>query len=105
MNCCLPQYDVPLVSGYTGPGLFFYSPGYGQTGDLIPSFSKQEGLLAGSKSFESQTSGDNDLINMFFSDKVAMIRATLENILSQIEERKRIKERNVVNIRQDMCKC
>jgi hypothetical protein len=34
-----------------------------------------------------------------------MLRATLENILSQIEERKRIRERNTVAIRRDMCEC
>jgi len=34
-----------------------------------------------------------------------MMRATLENILSQIEERKRIKERNLSAISKDMCKC
>lgn len=34
-----------------------------------------------------------------------MVRASLENILSQVEERKRIKERNLLSIRKDMCKC
>jgi hypothetical protein len=83
-----------------------YSPGSKETGDLIPSFSKQEDLLAKSKTLESQTSkSSNDLINTFFSDKVAILRAGLENILSQIEERKRIKERNLLSIRKDMCKC
>jgi len=106
MNYYLPLYDAPLVLGYTGPGLSFYSQGSKETSDLIPSFSKQENLLIRSKSLESQTSRDNnDLINTFFSDKVAMMRATLENIVSQIEERRSIKERNVVNIRKDMCKC
>lgn len=106
MNYYLPRYDLPLVLGYTGPGLSFYSPGSDKTGDLIPSFSRQEGLLANSRTLEERTSeNSNDLVNTFFSDKVAMLRATLENILSQIEERKRIKERNVVSIRKDMCKC
>ena len=106
MNYYLPRYDLPLVLGYTGPGLYFYSPGSEKTGDLIPSFSKQEDLLTKSKNLEDQTSKSaNDLINTFFSDKVGMMRASLENILSQIEERKRIKERNVVSIRKDMCKC
>ena len=106
MNYYLPRYDLPLVLGYTGPGLYFYSPGSEKTSDLIPSFSKQEDLLTKSKNLEDQTSkNSNDLINTFFSDKVAMLRASLENILSQIEERKRIKERNLVAIRNDMCKC
>ncbi len=105
MNYYLPQYDVPLVLAYTGPGLFSYSPGFEETGDLIPSFSKEEDLLR-SKSLQNQTSGDNnDLINTFFSDKVAMTRATIENIVSQIEERKRIKERNTITIRRDMFEC
>ncbi len=78
MNYYLPQYDVPLVLGYTGPGLFSYSPGSEETSDFIPSFSKEEDLLAGSKSLERQTPGNNnDLINTFFSDKVAMLRGTL----------------------------
>jgi len=106
MNYYLPRYDLPLVLGYTGPGLSFYSPGSKETNDLIPSFSKQDGLLTKSKNLEDLTSkNSNDLINTFFSDKVGMMRATLENILSQIEERKRIKERNVVSIRKDMCRC
>ncbi|MBA7490515.1 hypothetical protein ES702_01053 [subsurface metagenome] len=106
MNYYLPRYDLPLVLGYTGPGLSFYSPGSEKANDLIPSFSRQEGLLTKSKNLEDRTSkNSNDLINTFFSDKVGMMRATLENILSQIEERKRIKERNVVSIRKDMCKC
>lgn len=106
MNYYLPRYDLPLVLGYTGPGLSFYSLGSEKTNDLIPSFSKQDDLLAKSKSLEDQTSkNSNDLINTFFSDKVAMMRGTLENILSQIEERKRIKERNLLSIRKDMCKC
>ena len=106
MNYYLPLYDLPLVLGNTGPGLYFYSPGSEKPGDLIPSFSKQEDLLAKSKNLEDQISkNSNGLINTFFSDKEAMRRATLENILSQIEERKRIKERNVVSIRKDMCKC
>lgn len=106
MNYYLPQYDVPLVLGYTGPGLAFYSPGSKKTGDLIPSFSKEEDLLVGSKSLQSETPGDNnDLINTFFSDKVAMMRATIENIVSQIEERKRIKERNTTTIKRDMFEC
>ena len=106
MNYYLPRYDVPLVLGYTGPGLFSYSPGSEETGDLIPSFSKEDNILAGSKSLQSQTAGDNnDLINTFFSDKVAMMRATIENIVSQIEERKRIKERNTITIRRDMFEC
>ena len=106
MNYYLPRYDLPLVLGYTGPGLSFYSPGSKEISDLIPSFSRQEDLLTKSKNLEDRTSGNNnDLINTFFSDKVAMVRATLENILSQIEERKRIKEKNVVSIRKDMCKC
>ncbi|GAF89247.1 unnamed protein product, partial [marine sediment metagenome] len=91
-----------MVSGYTGPDLFSYSPGYGETGDLISSFSRHKGLLTKSKNLEGQSSkNSNDLINTFFSDKVAMMRATLENILSQIEERKQIKERNTVAIRRD----
>ncbi|MFQ5868215.1 MAG: hypothetical protein ACE5IT_09540 [bacterium] len=106
MNYYLPRYDLPLVLGYTGPGLSFYSPGSEKTSDLIPSFSKQEDLLTKSKNLEDLTSkSSNGLINTFFSDKEAMLRASLENILSQIEERKRIKERNVVSIRKDMCKC
>jgi len=106
MNYYLPQYDLPIVSGYTGPGLFSYSPNSEETGDLIPSFSKEEDLMAGSKSLQSQTPGDNnDLINTFFSDKVAMMRATIENIVSQIEERKQIKERNTITIRRDMFEC
>lgn len=106
MNYYLPRYDLPLVLGYTGPGLDFYSSGSENINNLIPSFSKQEDLLARSKSLESQTSKDNnDLINTFFADKVTMMRATLENTLSQITERKRIKERNTISIRKDMCKC
>ena len=106
MSYYLPRYDLPLVLGYTGPGLSFYSPSSEKNGGLIPSFSKQEDLLTKSKNLEDRTSkNSNDLINIFFSDKKAMLRASLENILSQIEERKRIKERNVVSIRKDMCKC
>ncbi len=106
MNYYLPRYDLPLVLGYTGPGLSFYSPGSEKTNDLIPSFSKQEDLLTKSKNLEDQASkSSNDLINTFFSDKVAMLRGTLENILCQIEERKRIKERNALAISKDMCKC
>ena len=106
MNYYLPRYDLPMVLGYTGPGLSFYSPGSEKANDLIPSFSKQGDLLTKSKNLEGQTSkNSNDLINTFFSDRVAMLRATLENILSQIEERKRIKERNLLSIRKDMCKC
>ena len=106
MNYYLPRYDLPLVLGYTGPGLSFYSPGSEKINDLIPSFSKQEDLLTRSKTLENQTSkNSNDLINTFFSDKVAIVRATLENILSQIEERKRIKQRNLSAISKDMCKC
>jgi len=106
MNYYLPRYDLPLVLGYTGPGLSFYSPGYEEIGDLIPSFSKQEDLLTRSKTLEDQASkNSNDLINTFFTDKVTILRATLENIVSQISERRSIKERNVVNIRKDMCKC
>ncbi len=106
MNYYLPLYDVPLVLGYTGPGLFSYSPGSEETGSLIPSFLKEEDLLTGSKSLQSQTSRDNnDLINTFFSDKVAMMRATIENIVSQVDERKRIKERNTTTIRRDMFEC
>ena len=59
-----------------------------------------------SKNLENETSkNSNDLINTFFSDKVGMLKAGLENILSQVEERKGIKERNVVSIRKDMCRC
>ncbi len=106
MNYYLPRYDVPLVSGYAGPGLSFYSQGSEKASNLIPSFTKQEDLLANSITLEDHTSkNSNDLINTFFSDKVAMMRATLENIVSQITERRSIKERNVVNIRKDMCKC
>ena len=106
MSYYLPRYDLPLVLGYTGPGLSFYSPGSEKINNLIPSFSKQEDLLTKSKNLEDRTSkNSNDLINTFFSDKEAMLRASLENILSQIEERKRIKERNEVSIRKDMCKC
>jgi len=106
MNNYLPRYDLPLVLGYTGPGLSFYSPGSEKINDLIPSFSRQEDLLTRSKTLEDQASkNSNDLINTFFSDKVAMMRATLENIVSQITERRSIKEKNVVNIRKDMCKC
>ena len=106
MNYYLARYALPLVLGYTGPGLSFYSPGSKETGDLIPSFSKQGDLLTRSKTLEDQASeNSNDLINTFFSDKVAMMRATLENIVSQIEERKRIKERNLSAISKDMCKC
>lgn len=86
MNYYLPQYDLPIVSGYTGPGLFSYSQGYGQTGDLIPSFSKEEDLLTGSKSMERQTpGGNNNLVNTFFSDNVAMMKATVENIVSRTD--------------------
>jgi len=103
MNYYLSRYDLPLVLGYAGPGLYFYSPGSEKANDLIPSFSKQKDLLRKSKSSEGQTSkNNNDLINTFFSDKVAMLRASLENILSQIEERKRIKERNLLGVRRDM---
>ncbi len=106
MNYYLPQYDVPLVLDYIGPGLSFYSPCSEEIGDLIPSFSKEEDLITGSKSLQSQTPGDNsDLINTFFSDKVSMMRATIENIVSQIEERKRIKERTTTTIRRDMFEC
>ncbi len=106
MNYYLPRYDLPLVLGYTGPGLSFYSPGSEKSNDLIPSFSKQEDLLTKSRTLEDRTSkNSSDIINTFFSDKVAMLRGTLENILSQIEERKRIKERNELSIRKDMCKC
>jgi len=106
MNYYLPRYDLPMVSGYTGPGLSFYSQGSEITKELIPSFSKQEDLLARSETLENQTSkNSNDIINTFFSDKVTIHRATLENILLQIEERKRIKERNLLSIRKDMCKC
>ena len=106
MNYYLPRYDLPLVLGHTGPGLSFYSPGSKEVNDLIPSFSKQEDLLTKSKNLENQTSNNsNDLINTFFSDKVAMMRASLENILSQIKERKSIKERNLSAISKDMCKC
>ena len=106
MNYYLSRYDLPLVLGYTGPGLSFYSPGSEKANDLMPSFSKQEDLLTKSKNLEDQTSkSSNDLINTFFSDKVAMLRATLENIISQVEERRSIKERNVVSIRKDMCNC
>jgi len=67
MNYYLPRYDLPLVLGYTGPGLPFYSPGSEKTNDLIPSFSKQEDLLTKSKSLEGRTSkNSNDLINTFF---------------------------------------
>lgn len=93
MNYYLPQYDVPLVLGYTGPGLSSYSQDSKEIGDLIPSFLKQEDLITRSKSLESQTPRDsNDPINTFFLDEVAMMRATLENIVSQIEERRSIKE-------------
>jgi len=34
-----------------------------------------------------------------------MARTTLENIVSQIREKRNIKQRNVVNIRKDTCKC
>jgi len=106
MNYYLPRYDVPLVLGYTGPGLSFYSPGYEKTDGLLPSFTKQENLLTKSKDFENSTSRyEGDLINAFFSDKVAMLRATLESIVSQIDERKRIKEKNTRAIRRDMCEC
>jgi len=106
MNYYLPRYDLPLVLGYAGPGLSFYSPGSNKTSDSIPSFSKQEDLLTKSKNLENETSkNSNDLINTFFSDKVGMLKAGLENILSQVEERKGIKERNVVSIRKDMCRC
>jgi len=56
MNYCLPRYDLPLVLGYTGPGLYFYSPSSENINNLIPSFSKQEDLLAKSKNLEDQTS-------------------------------------------------
>ena len=106
MNYYLPRYDLPLVLGYTGPGLSFCSPGSEKTGDLIPSFSRQEDLVAKDKTLENQSpKNKDDLLNTFFSDKVAMLRASLENILSQIEERRRIKNRNVLSIRKDICKC
>lgn len=106
MNYYLPRYDLPLVSEHTAPGLFFYRPGCEKTGNLIPSFTKEKDLLARSEILEDQTSkSSNDLINTLFSDKVAMLRATLENIVSQIDERKRIKERSTVAIRRDMCEC
>ena len=106
MNYYLPRYDLPLVKGYTGPGLSFYSRGSKETSDLIPSFSKQEDLPAKRRTLEKQSpENKDDLLNTFSSDKVAMLGATLENILSRIEERKRIKERNVVSIRKDMCRC
>ena len=79
MNYYSPRYDLPLVLRYTGPVLYFYSPGSGKTSELIPSFSKQEDLLTKSKDLENETSkSGNDLINTFFSDKVAMLRKTLE---------------------------
>lgn len=34
-----------------------------------------------------------------------MLRDTLESIVAQIEERRRIKERNTLAIRRDMCEC
>ena len=77
MNYYLPRYDLPLVLGYTGPGLSFYSLGSKEAGDLIPSFSKQEDLLTRSKNLEGRASkNSNDLINTFFSDKVGMLRVT-----------------------------
>lgn len=85
MNYYLPRYDLPLVLGYTGPGLSFYSPGSEKISDLIPSFSKQKDVLTKSNGLEDSASRyQGDLINTFFSDKVAMLRATLESIVSHI---------------------
>lgn len=68
MNYYLPRYDLPMVLGYTGPGLSFYSRGYERTSDLIPSFTKQEDLVAKSKSLENQNPSNNDdLLDTFFS--------------------------------------
>ncbi|MBA7490421.1 hypothetical protein ES702_00959 [subsurface metagenome] len=67
MNYYLPRYDLPLVLGYTGPGLNFYSLGSEKTSDLIPSFSKREDLLTKSKTLENRNSQNrNDASNTFF---------------------------------------
>lgn len=92
MNYYLPRYDLSLVLGYTGPGLSFYSPGSKETGDLIPSFSRQEGLLTKSKNLEDRTSkNSNDLINTFFSDKEAMLREALKIFSLRLRKGKELK--------------
>ena len=86
MNYYLPRYDLPLVLDRSGPGLHFYTPGSDKNGDLMPTFSKQEDLLTKSNGLDDSSSRyEGDLINTFFSDKVAMLKAALESIVSRID--------------------
>lgn len=77
MDYYLPRHDLPLVLGFTRPGLYPYSPGSDKTSDLIPSFSKQENLTPRSKNLENQSpKNEDDPLSIFFSDKVEMLEDT-----------------------------
>ena len=55
--------------------------------------------------FSDEGSTGLSLIDDIFSDRTRSHKATIDEILSEIEERKQIKQENHLKINQSMCKC
>jgi hypothetical protein len=73
----------------------------------FPQYVMPENYLSTSlpEAYKSKTEKSGNIVEEIFGDKVQSLRATIDSILAQIEERKTLRKSNLHGILQGECKC